>query len=234
MAGTLYLGTSGFAYDMWKGVFYPETTKNREMLPYYATRFDSVEINYTFRRFPSEETLAKWRDAVPADFRFTLKANQRITHKLKLRDAADDTQAFVERARTLGDRLGTVFFQCPPYLRFDRDLIGSFLSTLPEGTRYAMEFRHASWEEARPLLSEAGVAWCTAETDEGKVGPVTFEPFGFLRLRKEDYTGEELRAWAERIRPALADGHDVFCYLKHEDEGAAPRLALRLERFLED
>ena len=232
MAGTLYLGTSGFAYDMWKGVFYPETTKNREMLPYYATRFNSVEINYTFRRFPSEETLTKWREAVPEGFRFTLKANQRITHKLKLREAADDTKAFVERARTLGEKLGTVFFQCPPYLRFDTELIESFLAVLPEGGHYAMEFRHASWEEARPLLEQAGVAWCTAETDAGEVGTVTFEPFGFLRLRKEEYSDAELGEWAGRIRPALDAGTDVFCYLKHEDEGAAPRLALRLEELL--
>lgn len=232
MAGTLYLGTSGFAYDMWKGVFYPETTKNREMLPFYATKFNSVEINYTFRRFPSEEALTKWRDAVPDGFRFTIKANQRITHKLKLRDAKEDTDAFVERARVLGDKLGTVFFQCPPYLRFDQELIETFVGGLPAGGRYAMEFRHASWEAARPILEAAGVAWVTAETDEGEVGTVSMAPFGFLRLRKEAYPDDELREWAGRIGPALAAGTDVYCYLKHEDEGAAPKMALRLDALL--
>src|SRR5918992_1653246 len=124
MGGTLYLGTSGFSYDEWKhGVFYPEGLKNREMLSYYASRLPSVEINYTFRRFPTERALTTWREETPESFRFTLKANQRITHFKKLRDVDDDVRDFLKAASTLGERLGTVLYQCPPTLQYDRSLI---------------------------------------------------------------------------------------------------------------
>jgi uncharacterized protein YecE (DUF72 family) len=228
MAGTLYLGTSGFAYDEWKhGVFYPEGLKNADMLSYYASRFRSVEINYTFRRFPTEKTLTGWREATPDGFAFTLKANQRITHSRRLADADDDVRDFLDRARLLGDRLGTILFQCPPSLRYDRTLIERFVGGLPPDVRAVMEFRHPSWIEARGLLLEQGIAWCVAETDEKDPGPddLSWEPYGYLRLRKNEYTEEEVKGWAERIAPALASGSDVFAYFKHEGEGMSPRLA---------
>ena len=236
MTGTLHLGPSGVAYDGWKhGVFYPEGLKNREMLSYYASRFPSVEINYTFRRFPTEKTLTTWREQTPEHFRFTLKANQRITHSKRLADADEDVRDFLGVARTLGDRLGTVLYQCPPSLKYDRGLIEAFVGYLPPQPRAAMEFRHASWREARDLLLEQRVAWCVAETDEQDPAPddLSWEPFGFLRLRKTEYSDEELKAWAERIGPALEAGHDVYCYLKHEDEGSSPKMADRLGAFVE-
>jgi uncharacterized protein YecE (DUF72 family) len=235
MTGTLYLGTSGFAYPEWKhGVFYPEGLKDREMLAYYASRFPSVEVNYTFRRFPTEKTLATWREGTPERFRFTLKANQRITHMRRLAGADGDVRDFLERCRVLGDRLGTVLYQCPPTLKYDRGLIEAFVGYLPPHPRAAMEFRHPSWREARELLLEQGIAWCVAETDEQDPGPddLSWEPFGFLRLRKSEYRDEELRAWADRIGPALQAGHDVYCYFKHEDEGASPKMAERLRELL--
>jgi uncharacterized protein YecE (DUF72 family) len=231
MTGTLYVGTSGFSYDEWKhGVFYPEGLKNREMLAYYASRFPSVEINYTFRRYPSEKSLTTWREQTPEHFRFTLKANQRITHFKRLADTDDDVRDFLTAAKILGDRLGTVLYQCPPSLHYDRALVESFVGYLPPQPRAAMEFRHPSWREARDLLLAQGVAWCVAETDEQDPGPddLAWEPFGFLRLRKTEYSDDELRGWAERIAPALEAGHDVFCYFKHEDEGASPKMADRL------
>ncbi len=235
MGGTLYVGTSGFAYDEWKhGVFYPEGLKNREMLSYYASRFPSVEINYTFRRFPTEKSLATWRDETPEQFRFSLKANQRITHFKRLQDVDDDVRDFLERAKVLGDRLGTVLYQCPPSLKYDRSVIESFVGYLPPRPRTAMEFRHPSWVEARDLLLDQGVAWCVAETDEKDPGPgdLSWEPFGFLRLRKTEYTDHELGAWADRIRPALGADADIYCYFKHEGEGMSPRMAERLEALL--
>lgn len=236
MPGTLYLGTSGFDYDGWKhGVFYPEGLKNREMLSYYASRFPSVEINYTFRRFPTEKTLTTWRELTPEHFRFTLKANQRITHFKRLADADEDVGDFLRVAGVLGERLGTVLYQCPPSLKYDRGLIEAFVGYLPPKPRAAMEFRHASWREARELLLEQGVAWCVAETDEQDPGPddLSWEPFGFLRLRKTEYSDEELEGWAARIGPALEAGHDVYCYLKHEDEGASTKMADRLGAMLQ-
>jgi uncharacterized protein YecE (DUF72 family) len=191
MAGMLYLGTSGFSYDQWKhGVFYPEGLKNREMLSYYASRFPSVEINYTFRRFPTPKSLETWKAETPESFRFTLKANQRITHWKRLADVDQDVREFLELGQILGERLGTVLYQCPPTLAYDRSLIESFVGYLPPAPRAAMEFRHASWVEARDLLLEQGVAWCVAETDEKDPGPddLSWEPFGFLRLRKTEYT----------------------------------------------
>jgi uncharacterized protein YecE (DUF72 family) len=232
MAGTLYLGTSGFAYAEWKGPFYPETLKNAEMLSYYSGRFPSVEINYTFRRQASEKTLATWREQTPGPFRFALKAHQRITHTLRLRDADESVSMFLDRARTLGDRLGPILFQCPPSLKFDRALIEGFVGYLPPTARYAMEFRHPSWEEAKPILAEQGVAWCTAETDESFGGKPVFEPFGYLRLRKEAYSDEEIKAWAERIAPPLESGLDVYAFFKHEDKGAGPVFAERLSQVI--
>ena len=234
MTGSLYLGTSGFAYPEWKGVFYPEETTDAGMLPFYASRFRSVEINYTFRRVPEEKTLRAWAERTPPAFRFTLKAHQRITHTLRLRDGPQGASAFVERARILGDRLGTILFQCPPTLPYDRSLLESFVGSLPGGTRYAMEFRHPSWEDAKPILEERGVAWCVAETDEAPVRPPAFtrRPFGYLRLRKETYDEPELAAWALAIRDALDEGTDVYCYLKHEEKGSGARYAERLGELL--
>ncbi|MGZ8604644.1 MAG: DUF72 domain-containing protein [Actinomycetota bacterium] len=236
MTGTFYLGTSGFSYDQWKhGVFYPEGLKNREMLSYYASRFPSVEINYTFRRYPTEKSLTTWRDQTPEDFRFTLKANQRITHWKRLADVDEDVRAFLDLAAILGERMGTVLYQCPPTLEYDRGLLEAFVGYLPPSPRAAMEFRHPSWAQARELLLEQGVAWCVAETDEKDPGPedLSWEPFGFLRLRKTAYTDEELGSWASRIRPALEAGSDVYCYLKHEDEGASTKMADRLRAIVE-
>jgi len=210
MAGTLYLGTSGFAYEEWKGPFYPEKLKQREMLPFYAGRFNSVEINYTFRQQPAEKTLLTWRDLVPDGFAFTLKAHQRITHWLRLADADEAVSTFLDRAKLLGPRLGTILFQCPPNLPYDRRLIEAFLGYLPPPFRYAFEFRHPSWAEARSILASQGAAWCVAETDQSPATTdfaIPAEPFSYLRLRKTAYSDDELRAWAKRIGDVLAKGH---------------------------
>jgi uncharacterized protein YecE (DUF72 family) len=239
MTGTLYLGTSGFAYDEWAhGVFYPEGLKQRERLTYYASQLNSVEINYTFRRFPLAKTLTTWRDQTQPGFVFTLKANQRITHFKRLADADEDVRDFLEIAKSLGDRLGCVLFQCPPSLQYDRALIEGFVGYLPppgpEAPRFAMEFRHPSWTEARELLRSQGVGWCVAETDENDPSPddLSWDPVGYLRLRKTEYTAEELRTWADRIRSAIDSGATVFTYFKHEDLGASPQMAKRLEDIL--
>src|SRR5439155_23481488 len=142
------------------------TLKQREMLPFFARRFRSVEINYTFRQQPAEKTRPTWRDATPDGFVVALKAHRRITNWMRLAGADEAVSAFLDRIRTLGPRLGPVLFQCPPTLHFDRSLIESFLAYLPPTYRYAFEFRHPSWEEARDILAGQGAAWCVAETDE--------------------------------------------------------------------
>ena len=234
MTGTLYLGTSGFAYDEWKGPFYPTDLKQKDMLSFYASRFGSVEINYTFRRQPAESSLMAWRDSTPAGFLITLKAHQRITHWLRLADADESVANFLERARILGPRLGTVLFQCPPNLPFDRGLIENFLGFLPPMYRYAFEFRHPSWSQGREILADQGAAWCVADTDENPAPdePIPAEPFSYLRLRKADYSDDELQTWSKRITQALEADRDVFCYFKHEEKGAGPILAERLARVM--
>jgi uncharacterized protein YecE (DUF72 family) len=232
VTGTLYLGTSGFAYKEWKGPFYPKELKDREMLSYYSSRFPSVEINYTFRQQASEKTLAGWAEQTPPEFRFALKGHQRITHWLRLAGADESVSTFLDRARLLDERLGPVLFQCPPTLQFDRSRIESFAAYLPPIARFAMEFRHPSWDEARDILREQGVAWCTAETDQQPASRDSWEPFGYLRLRKESYSDDELKGWADRITSALESGKDVYCYFKHEEKGSGPISAERLAEIM--
>jgi uncharacterized protein YecE (DUF72 family) len=235
VAGALHLGTSGFAYPEWKGVFYPPKIRQKEMLAFYAQRFGSVEINYTFRKEPTQDVLAGWREATPDHFMFTLKAHQRLTHWLRLADAAEATERFLTEARLLGPKLGAVLFQCPPNFRFDLELIAGFLATLDPAIRYAFEFRHPSWTKARDVLASHRVAWCVADTDENPAvdALVTADPFAYLRLRKTHYSDEELRTWAGRIGDILTHGTDVFCYFKHEDKAAGPRHASRLAEMVD-
>ncbi|HLF70381.1 MAG TPA: DUF72 domain-containing protein [Actinomycetota bacterium] len=231
MSGRLLVGTSGFAYKEWKGNFYPEGTSDRKMLNYYSSRLGTVEINYTFRRLPSESTIEGWRSQTEEGFRFTLKAHQRITHYMRLREVDEQVSEFVGRAKLLGDRLGTILFQLPPNMSYSREVLEHFLHCLPPSVRYAMEFRHASWDvaEVKDLLGAAGVALCGADTDEAALDEVpVLAPYVYLRLRKEDYSPDELTAWAGKIKPVLDEGVDVYCYFKHEGGGVGPQLALGL------
>lgn len=227
--GKLYAGTSGFAFKEWKGVFYPEGVSDKKMLEYYSTQLGSVEINYTFRRMPSEDTLNTWARQAGEGFRFTLKAPQRITHFKRLKDAREDVEEFVRRARLLGPRLGAVLFQLPPNFKYERSRLEDFLVGLPPVARYAFEFRHESFDsaEAKELLSRHSAAWVAAETEGSALRevPVT-APFAYLRLRKQEYTDQELSAWGSKARGLLEQGTDVYCYFKHEGGGVGPRYAL--------
>ena len=226
------MGTSGFAYGQWKGSFYPERIRPRDMLRYYGQRFNSVEINYTFRKEPTEATVAAWREATPPEFRFTLKAHQRLTHWRRLEGVADAATAFLERASVLRDRLGPILFQCPPTLAYNPALVDALLDALPPQRRYVFEFRHPSWRPMRGALAERGAAWCVADTDEHPApdGPLGDGPFVYLRLRRERYPRPALGRWAERISEALDHGTDVYCYFKHEDRGVGPKHARALLR----
>ena len=235
MDGTLHLGTSGFAYEEWRhGVFYPEGVTASRMLSHYASVFGSVEINYTFRRFPSEATMRMWLSQTPETFRFALKANQRITHSRRLRGVEPDLADFLARARELGVRLGPILFQLPPNLAYDAALIEDFLTLLPTDVKAAMEFRHPSWRASWDLLAARGIARCVADTDEQPAveAELCWAPFGYLRLRRAAYDRAGLEAWAQRIGEALDGGADVYCYFKHEDSAAGPRFARALEAVL--
>lgn len=222
------VGTSGFAYPAWKGRFYPADLPARRMLPYYAEHFRTVEINNTFYRMPSTRLLQAWASEVPADFRFVLKASQRITHVQRLRDAGDSLAYLLEVTETLGPRLGALLFQLPPNLKKDAERLRAFLALLPQSRRAAFEFRHASWfdDEVYALLHAHRAALCIADAEGDLAVPfVATADWGYLRLRRPDYGDAALRGWAEQVRRQA--WRDAFVFFKHEDAGQAPRLARR-------
>ncbi len=225
----LFTGTSGFAYKEWKGSFYPDDLPAAGMLRFYASRFHSVEINNTFYRMPSVATLTGWAEQVPDGFVFVLKASQQITHRKRLKDAAEPTAYFFGNAAVLGERLGPVLVQLPPNLKKDADRLAGFLSIAPADRRLAFEFRHASWfdDEVYALLREHGAALCIAQGEELETPFVATAPWGYLRLRQVAYEDEALGDWAKRIRDQAWT--DAFVFFKHEDEGTGPKLAARFE-----
>ncbi|HEX9775406.1 MAG TPA: DUF72 domain-containing protein [Actinomycetota bacterium] len=231
MPGHLYAGTSGFAYKEWKPGFYPADLPQKHFLRYYAEHVPSVEINNTFYRTPTETLLTGWTEQSPPEFRFTLKAPQRITHYRRLREVDEDLGYFLTAARALGERLGAILFQCPPTLRYDEQLLKDFLAVLPgEPFRFAMEFRHSSWDtgEARAHLHANNVAWCVAETGDDLPYVQTAQGFAYLRLRRDGYTQADVERWARAVGPALDAGSDVYAYFKHEDSTEGVRAAQRL------
>jgi uncharacterized protein YecE (DUF72 family) len=223
---TLYAGTSGFAYAAWKPGFYPARLPSRLFLQHYATRLNCVEINYTFRRLPSAATLENWVTATHAGFVFAVKANMRITHVLRLKDAGEATDLFfkmIDPLRT-SRRLGPVLFQLPPHLKCDAALLRDYLAMLPNDLRYAFEFRHTSWlvEEIYQILRDRNVSLCVAESEKLEVPEVITADFVYYRLRKPDYTEGDVDGFAARARDLLATGRDLYLMFKHEEtpEGA--------------
>src|SRR5438270_13096488 len=236
MRGRLFVGTSGFAYKEWKPEFYPADLKAADMLSFYSRRFNSVEINNTFYKMPTEKVLTQWREQTPEDFSFTLKAPQRITHFARLKNVDENLDFFRRTARdAMGARLGTILFQCPPNLRYDKDLLDSFFALLPgQPFRFAMEFRHDSWVDAKEQLANNNIAWCVADTDEKKAPMVqTSDAFIYLRLRGLNYTDEDIRVWADETRSVLDAGGDAYVYFKHEDDPSGVRYGLRFRELLE-
>jgi len=226
----VWVGTSGYNYPEWKGSFYPEKFPAAKMLPYYAERFTTVEINYTFYRVPNARTLSAWDQETPPGFRLTLKAPKRITHIARLRDCAELLEYFLKTASTLGPKLGAILFQLPPYLRKDLAVLEAFLALLPPGTCAAFEFRHASWMDPEVFahLKAAGVALCVADSEKFSTPVEITAPYGYFRLRDEGYTAEDLKRWAGVIRASAANLSDVFVYFKHEEAGKGPQFAQTL------
>jgi uncharacterized protein YecE (DUF72 family) len=215
--GTIYAGTSGWAYPAWKPAWYPAKLAASKFLGYYSTRLNSVELNYTFRRFPTEKLQLGWIAQTSPGFRFAVKAHQSITHVKRLDGALEFTTKFLGALAPLraAERLGPILFQLPPFLRCDVERLRGFVGGLPRDTRYAFEFRHESWfsDPVYECLRAANAALCVAESETLETPDVTTADFTYLRLRKEAYEIEPLRA---RVAPHLTHG-DVFAYFKHED-----------------
>jgi uncharacterized protein YecE (DUF72 family) len=228
---TVRAGTSGFAYPQWRGTFYPADVRDDEMLASYATRLDTVEINNTFYRMPKPAVLEKWASQVPAGFVFVLKASQRISHKGKLRPPeAHDSMAYLwQVAAALGDRLGPILIQTPPWMRKDAGLLREFVgATIPAGHRVAMELTHGSWDddETDQILGDAAVARVIADRADGTARAVRTAPWTYARLRREDYGEDELEGWLGRL--AELGGDPAFVFFKHEDTARGAELAMDL------
>ena len=226
----IWIGTSGYNYPEWKGSFYPETLPAAKMLPYYAERFPTVEINYTFYRAPNEKILDGWNRATPDGFRLTLKAPKRITHDARLRDCGDRVRQFLETAATLGSKLGALLFQLPPNLKQDLALFDAFLDTFPPRVRAAFEFRHASWldDDVYARLRARNLALCVADSEKLSTPVEITADYAYFRLRDEGYTRDEIRRWAGVMRERTAHCQDVFVYFKHEEAGKGPEFATQL------
>jgi uncharacterized protein YecE (DUF72 family) len=225
----LNVGTSGYSYKPWKGKFYPTDLPDRRMLSYYGEHFGTVEINKTFYGLPTAAAVRGWAAEVGGEFRFALKAPQQITHRQRLRDAGETVARFFEVARSLGKRLGPLLFQLPPNFPKDLARLRAFLKLLSRRRRQiAFEFRHASWfdDEVFALLRDRRVALCIADDENDLEVPfVATTDWGYLRLRRPDYTDAELAAWVKRMRKQ--DWRDAFVFFKHEDRANGPRLARR-------
>jgi uncharacterized protein YecE (DUF72 family) len=226
----IWIGTSGFQYAEWNGNFYPEDLPAAKMLPYYAERLTTTEINYTFHRIPAPKTIENWNKLTPEKFRFALKAPQKITHWAKLRDCGDTMRYFHDVISALGEKLGPVLFQLPPNFKKDTLLLADFVNCFPSGMRAAFEFRHESWfgDDVWDIFKSRNVALCIAETEDFKTPEVATADYGYLRLRREDYAKIDIERWASFAREQSERWTDTFIYFKHEEAGIGPKLAKQM------
>lgn len=222
-----YFGTSGFSYDPWRGSFYPEDLPAGEMLAFYATRLDAVELNNTFYRMPGRDLVARWRAQVPDSFRFAVKASRRITWQKKLQDAGELLAVLAAALQPLGETLACVLFQVPAYVKKDLAVLERFLADLPSGVHPVFEFKHRSWTEpdVLALVAARGATVCANDEDDDELPLHRTSRLGYLRLRREDYDDATLRALCARVR--ATGWEEVLVFFKHEDAGAGPRLAQR-------
>jgi uncharacterized protein YecE (DUF72 family) len=231
----IYAGTSGWAYASWKPAFYPAKLPSKSFLSHYGTRLNTVEVNYSFRRLVSPSTFENWVAATASDFKFAVKAHQKITHILRLKNAEEVVRAFLSTVGPLhqAGKLGPILFQLPPNLKCSTELLDEFLSQLPRTPRYAFEFRSDSWfaDPVYDLLRKHNVALCVAETEDRAVPDQTTADFSYYRFRQPEYSQEQLREVKRRVSSKVAAGQDVFAYFKHEE---SPQGVLYAEELLKE
>jgi uncharacterized protein YecE (DUF72 family) len=226
----IHIGTSGYSYKEWKGKFYPEKILPTEMLRYYSERLGAVEINNTFYHMPTESVLNSWAGQVPDDFVFALKAPQVMTHFKRLKNVDEESEYLFRTLAVLGEKLGPVLFQFPKSFHADLTALKSFLALIPGEISCAFEFRSPSWLDGRTLdlLREKGCSLCNADIDENPVNEIiSAAPWGYLRLRRSDYTDADLSLWLERIHSQKWER--VFVFFKHEDKAKGPEMAVRFQ-----
>lgn len=223
----IWIGTSGYNYPEWKGSFYPSDLAAAKMLPFYAARFPTVEINYTFYRMPTEKLVAGWAAQTPSPYKLTLKAPRRITHDSRLKNCGPVVASFCQVAASLGDKLGALLFQLPPNFKKDLAILDTFLADLPPKVCAAFEFRHASWldEDVFARLAARNLSLCVADSEKMSTPVRVTADYAYFRLRDEGYTPADIRRWAGTIARTTESLRDVFVYLKHEEEGKGPEFA---------
>ena len=240
MCAEYYVGTSGWSYNHWRGVFYPDGLPSGKWLEFYAQRFPSVELNASFYRLPTEGAFRRWHDVVPGGFRFAVKASRFITHIRKLRDAEESLGTFLGRAGILGEKLGPVLYQLPPSMGRDDGLLEAFLTLLPHGLQHVFEFRNDSWydEGVLDLLRRHGAAFCVHDMHPLETPVVATAAFAYLRFHGTSgryagcYSDEELEAWAEAIRRMASGLETVYAYFNNDIGGHAVGNASTLARML--
>ena len=236
-----FIGTSGFSYSHWKdGVFYPKGLSQREWFSFYASQFDTVEINSTFYRLPRVEVFEGWYKKAPKDFVFVLKGSRFLSHVKKFKDPKEPWEIFYEKALILKEKLGPILFQTPPSWQKDLSRLQNFLKIVPKNLRFAFEFRHPSWfnEEVYEVLKKFNACLCFVSSPDWPTAEVFRADFIYVRFHGEerlyssDYSDKKLKEWAQKFKKWLKDGRDVYAYFNNDALGYAPENAKTLKRFL--
>ncbi len=241
MSVRYYIGTSGWHYEHWRGLFYPEKLAKARWLEFYAGHFTTVELNNTFYRLPSENAFDTWRNSTPADFTFAVKVSRFITHIKRLKDVGEPVERFIARAGILGNKLGPLLYQLPPNMHRNDDRLESFLSTLPRGVRHVIEFRHESWldEGVFAILRKYNVGFCVFDMPDVTCPIVATADFAYIRLHGSTglyfscYSDGELMSWAKRLKNLAQSLKAVYVYFNNDAEAYAVSNARTLRTYLE-
>jgi len=236
-----YVGTSGWHYTHWQDRFYPKTLTKSEWLKFYATHFTTVELNNSFYRLPSEDAFASWRDSSPADFTFAMKVSRFITHIKRLKNSKEAVEKFISRANILGAKLGPLLYQLPPNMHRNDDVLVSFLSTLPQGMKHVIEFRHQSWleDEVFEILQKYNTGFCIFDMPSLSCPVIATADFAYIRfhgstgLYSSCYSSEKLADWAKKLTDLTRDLKTLYIYFNNDAEAFAVRNAITLRRYLE-
>ena len=237
-----HIGTSGWHYDHWRRRFYPQELAKAKWLEFYATHFTTVELNNSFYRLPSEAAFAAWRDSSPANFTFAVKVSRFITHIKRLKNTQEAVETFMSRARILGEKLGPLLYQLPPNMHRDDDRLESFLSTLPQGMKHVVEFRHQSWldDEVFGILHKYNIGLCVFDMPLLSCPLVATADFAYIRfhgstgLYESCYSDEELADWAKRLADLATNLKAVYVYFNNDAEAFAVRNAITLRGYLQN
>jgi uncharacterized protein YecE (DUF72 family) len=236
----IIIGTSGFYYADWKGIFYPENLAKAHFFDYYTTQFRTVELNATFYHLPRVKTVQHWYDAAPDDFLFALKAHREITHYKKLKDAKSSLYRYLHLVKPLKPKIAAILFQLPPSLKIDLNLLAEFLAILPSGYRFAFEFRHTSWQEQAvyDLLKAHQAAFCLNDFGKREIEPIITSNFTYMRLHGPDgryggsYSDESLQRYANMLIKLAHHQKLLFVYFNNDTEGYAVENARKLQQLI--